>query len=127
VGKGTFRYEATLAPDGRVESLVEHPAGGAPRPVPPESPEGVSILATGRDILYRFDEERCLRDLAYPDVLEAMRQEVHLTLHKVRHGELLDEPELVPILRRLLADLEATTAAFREACGRHRAGDKGGP
>ena len=96
MGKGTFRYEATLAPDGRVQSLVGHPAGGAPRPVPPESPEGVSILATGRDILYRFDEERCLRDLAYPDVLLAMRQEVHLTLQKVRHGELLDEPELVP-------------------------------
>ncbi|MGD0264450.1 MAG: hypothetical protein ABSD47_05755 [Candidatus Methylomirabilota bacterium] len=51
-----------------------------------------------------------------------MRQEVHLTLQKVRHGELLDEPELVPILRRFLADLEATTTAFRETCGGHRAG-----
>jgi hypothetical protein len=121
MGEGTFRYEATLAPDGRVESLIEHAVGGVPHPIPPESPEGVSILATGRDILYRFDEERRLQDLAYPDVLEAMRQEVHLTLHKARHGELLDEPELVPILRRLLADLGATTTAFREACARHRA------
>ena len=120
MGKETYRYAATLAPDGNVESLVEHPAGGATRAVPPESPEGISILATGRDILYRFDEERCLRDLPYPDVLQAMRQEVQLTLHKVRHAELLDEPELVPILRRLLADLEATTAAFQEARERHR-------
>ena len=118
----TFRYEATLAPDGRVLSLVEQAAGDTHRSIDPESPEAMEVLATGRGILYRFDDERRLRDLAYPDVLEAMRQEIHLTLHKVRHGELLDEPEMVPILRRLLADLEATATAFREACGRLGAG-----
>lgn len=113
-----FRYQAFLAPDGRVRSLTEHGEGRPPRPVPPESPEGVAILRGGRDILYRFEDERRLRDLRYPDVLEAMRREIHLTLHKVRHGELLDEPELVPALRRLLADVEATAAAFEAACGR---------
>jgi len=122
VSKGTFRYEATLAPDGRVLSLVERAAGDAHRFIDPESPEAMEVLVRGRGILYHFDDERRLRDLAYPDVLEAMRQEIHLTLHKVRHGELLDEPEMVPILRRLLADLEATATAFREACGRLGAG-----
>jgi hypothetical protein len=80
----------------------------------------MNVLATGRDILYRFDDERRLRELACPDVLEAVRQEIHLTLHKVRHGERLAEPDLVPILRRLLTDVEATAAAFREACARLR-------
>lgn len=112
---GSFRFEATLAPDGRVQSLVEHAGGGAPRLIAPESPEAMGVLAAGRDILYRFDEERRLRNLAYPDVLKAMGQEIRLTLHKLGHGELLDEPELVPILRGLLADLEATAAAFRQA------------
>jgi len=118
VGEGTFRYEATLAPDGCVRSLVEQAVGGAPRPIAPESPEGVHVLATGHDILYRFDDERRLRDLAYPEVLEAMRREIRLTLHKVSHGELLDEPELVPILRRLLAEVEATAAVFQEVRAR---------
>ena len=122
MGEGSFRYEAALAPDGRVLSLVERAAGEAPRPIAPESPEGVHVLATGCEILYRFDEDRRLRNLAYPDVLEAMRREIHLTLHKVSHGELLDEPELVPILRRLLTDLEAAAAAFREARARLGAG-----
>lgn len=122
MGEGTFRYEATVAPDGRVLSLVEQPAGGARRPIAPGSPEAVCVLAIGRDILYRFDDERRLRDLAYLDVLEAMRQEIHLTLHKVCHGELLDEPELVPVLRRLLTDLEATAITFREVQARLRAG-----
>lgn len=121
MGEETFCYEASLAPDGRVQSLIEDAAGGAPRPIAPESSEGVHVLARGRGVLYRFDEERRLRDLAHPDVLEAMRREIHLTLHKVSHGELLDEPELVPVLRRLLADLEATTA-FQEAWGRFGAG-----
>ena len=115
MGERAFRYEATLAPDGRVLSLVEQAAGSAPRPIAPESPEAVGVLAVGREILYRFEDERRLRDLAYPDVLEAMRQEIHLTVHKARHGELLDEPELVPILRRLLTDLEATAVAFQKA------------
>jgi hypothetical protein len=80
----------------------------------------MGILAAGWDILYRFDDERRLRDLPYPEVLEGMRQEIRLTLHKVSHGELLDEPELIPILRRLLADLEAVAGAFQEACQRLR-------
>lgn len=45
----------------------------------------------------------------------AVRQEILLTLHKVRHGELLDEPEAVPVLRRLLEELDSTAAAFRAA------------
>lgn len=122
MGEGQLRYEAILAPDGRVQSLVERIAGEPPRPIPPGSPEGVAILARGRDVLYRFDEERRLRNLAYPEVLEAMRQEIHLTLHKVRHGELLDEPELVPVLRRLLESLEASAAAFRDASTRLQTG-----
>jgi hypothetical protein len=109
------RYEASVAPDGRVQALVEGGSGGSPRPIPPGSPEGLRILAAGHGVLYWFGDERRLRDLPYPRVLEAMQQEIHLTLHKVRHGELLDEPELVPDLRRLLTELEATAAGFREA------------
>ena len=116
-----FRYEASVAPDGRIQALVERVPGGSPRPIPPSSPEGLRILAVGHGIMYRFDEERSLRHLPYPRVLEAMRQEIHLTLHKVRHGELLDEPEMVPALRRLLTELEATAAAFREAVSSLRA------
>ena len=114
MGETGSRYEAVVAPDGRVLELLEHGPNGPPRPVQPASAEGVAILAAGRDILYRFDDEGCLRDLPYPGVLEAMRQEIQLTLYKVRHGELLDEPELAPALRRLLAELEATAAAFQE-------------
>lgn len=56
----------------------------------------MNVLATGRDILYRFDDERRLRELACPDVLEAMRQEIHLTLHvrELRQG--LRVPALLP-------------------------------
>ncbi len=115
MGDADPHYEATVAPDGRIQALVERSADGSQRPVPLGSPEGLRILAAGHGILYRFDDERRLRDLPYSRVLEAMRQEIHLTLHKVRHGELLDEPELVPVLRRLLTDLEATATAFREA------------
>jgi len=114
VGAADSRYEATVAPDGRIQDLVERGEQGIPRPIPPGSPEGMRILAAGCGILYQFDDERRLRDMPYPRMLEAMRQEIHLTLHKVRHGELLDEPELVPDLRRLLTDLEATAAAFQE-------------
>jgi len=115
MGDADPHYEATVASDGRLQALVERSADGSQRPVPPGSPEGLQILAAGHGILYRFDDERRLRDLPYSRVLEAMRQEIHLTLHKVRHGELLDEPELVPVLQRLLTDLEATATAFREA------------
>jgi hypothetical protein len=115
VGEAGSRYEAVVAPDGRVLELSEHGPDGPPRPIQSASAAGVAILAAGRDILYRFDDERRLRNLPYPEVLEAMRQEIQLTLYKVRHGELLDEPELAPILRRLLAALEATATAFQEA------------
>ena len=115
MGEGESRYEAVIAPDGRVERLTERSPEGAVRPILPESREGLRILAAGRDILFRFDEERRLRNLSYPTVLEAMRQEVYLTIHKVRHGELLDEPDLVPALRRLLLDLEAAAAAFQRS------------
>jgi hypothetical protein len=115
VGEAGSRYEAVVAPDGRVLELSEHGPDGPPRPIQSASAAGVAILAAGRDILYRFDDERRLRNLPYPEVLEAMRQEIQLTLYKVRHGELLDEPELAPILRRLLAELEATATAFQEA------------
>ncbi len=116
MGETRIRYEAMVAPDGRIQSLVEYIPGGLSRPIQHESPEGLAVLASGRDILYRFDDERSLRDLPYVGVLEAMRQELHVTIHKLRHGELLDEPELVPILLRLLVDLEATATTFRQAC-----------
>lgn len=113
---GHSRYQADVAPDGRVQRLLEHTRAGMPRSIPPGSMEALRILAAGDDILYRFDAERRLQNLPYAETLEAMRQELLLTLHKVRHGELLDEPDLVPGLRRLLADLETTAAAFQEAC-----------
>ena len=105
-----------MASDGCVHALFEVASGDVPRPVPLGSPEAVRILMAGNDIVYRFADERRLRDLPYARVLEAMRQEVLLTLHKVRHGDLLDEPEMVPLLRRLLRDLDASAAAFQEAC-----------
>lgn len=116
MGDTVSRYEAVVISDGRVEALVERVPNGAPRPIRPDSPEGLSILVAGRDILYRFDDERRLRDLPYLGVLEAMRQEIQLTMQKVMHGELLDEPEVAPILRRLLDGIEATAVAFRRAC-----------
>jgi hypothetical protein len=115
MGHAEPRYEVTVAPDGQIQTLVERSGGGSLRPIRPASPEGLRILAAGHGVLYWFGDERRLRDLPYPRVLEAMRQEIQLTLHKVRHGELLDEPELVPVLRRLLTDVEATATAFQEA------------
>ena len=115
--EGRSRYEATVAPDGRILRLIEWAPHGPPRTIPPEASEGLALLGAGCDILYRFDEERRLRNLPYLELLEVMRQEVRLTLHKIRHGELLDEPEVAPVLRRLLADLEASATAFRQAYG----------
>lgn len=120
MAEAKLRYETVVAPDGRIQDLREILPGGAPRPIPPESSEGLDILAAGRDILYRFDDQRRLRDLPYPEVLEAMGQEIRLTLHKVMHGELLDEPEGAPALRHLLAEVQATAAAFRRASGTAR-------
>jgi hypothetical protein len=87
-------------PDGRVGRLTERSPPHGLRPISPESEEGVRVLAAGRDILYRFGEERRLRNLSYPDVLVSMRLEIHLAMHKANHAELLDEPEVLPILRR---------------------------
>ena len=113
-----LRFEAQVAPDGRVMALCAVDATGCSRAIELASAEAVAILTAGRDILYRFDDERALRNLPYPALLEAMRQEVAITLHKARHGELLDEPELVPGLRSLLRDLEGTARAFAAAQGR---------
>jgi hypothetical protein len=109
------RFEAQIAPDGRVMALCAVDTAGCPRAVEVASTEAVAILTDGRDILYRFDDERALRNLPYPALLEAMRQEVAITLHKARHGELLDEPELVPELRGLMRALEETARAFAAA------------
>jgi hypothetical protein len=83
--------------------------------VAPFSDEGIALLSRGRDVVYRFDDERRLRDLPYLDLLEAMRREIGLTAHKVRHGDLLDEPDALPVLRRLLAEIEDAAETFRRA------------
>lgn len=114
---GTLRFEAQVAPDGRVMALCAVDATGRQRAIEPASAEAVAVLSAGRDIRYRFDEERALQNLPYPALLTAMQQEVALTLHKARHGELLDEPELIPLLRKLLRDLEETARAFAAAQG----------
>jgi hypothetical protein len=44
-----------------------------------------------------------------------MRQEVALTAHRVRHGDLPDEPDAMPFLRRLLAGIEDAADTFRRA------------
>jgi hypothetical protein len=109
-----FRFEARVAPDGRIAELTEV-SGCGRRSVVPFSDEGIALLSRGRDVLSRFDDERRLRDLPYLDLLEAMRQEIGLTAHKVRHGDLLDEPDALPVLRRLLAGIEDAAETFRRA------------
>jgi hypothetical protein len=115
------RYEARVLPDGRIQALLDRSEGGTPRPVDPASPEAIALLARGGDLVYRFDDGGRLQGLPYPDVLESMRRNVLLAAHKARHGELLDEPEVIPVLRQLLVDIDAAAAAFRRACG------EGGP
>ncbi len=105
-----------MAADGRIESLTEVSAAGGHRALPPFSGEGIAVLTQGRNIEYRFGEGDRLRDLPYPEVLAALRQETLLTAHKVRHGELLDEPDSLPVLRELLRRIEAVAEAFRRAC-----------
>jgi hypothetical protein len=105
-----------VAEDGRIECLTEVSAVGERRPLQPFSREGIAVLTRGRSIVYRFDEDRRLRDLPYPEVLAALRQEILFTAHKVRHGELLDEPDSLPVLRALLRRIEAAAEAFRQAC-----------
>ena len=109
-----FRFEARVAPDGRIAELTEVSDGGR-RSVAPFSNEGIALLSWGRDVVYRFDDERRLRGLPYLDLLEAMRREIGLTAHKVRHGDLLDEPDALPVLRRLLAGIEDAAETFRRA------------
>jgi len=105
-----------VAADGGIEGLTEVSAAGGRRPLQPFSREGIAVLTRGRGIEYRFDEDRRLRDLPYPEVLAALRQEILFTAHKVRHGELLDEPDSLPALRTLLRRIEAAAEAFRQAC-----------
>jgi len=116
VDEGGARFEARVAADGRIECLTELSAAGGRCPLQPFSSDGIAVLTRGRNIEYRFDEDRRLRDLPYLDVLAALRQETLLTAHKVRHGELLDEPDSLPVLKGLLRRIEVTAEAFRRAC-----------
>jgi len=95
---------------------MERSADGACRPLVPLSRDGLAVLTRGRDIEYRFDDERRLLDLPYHEVLESMRHEILLTAHNVRHGELLDEPEVLPVLKGLLVRIDNTVKTFRRAC-----------
>jgi hypothetical protein len=110
------RFEAKVTPDGRIDSLTTFSADGRRRSVQPLSREGLAVLIRGDNIEYRFDEERRLRKLPYLSVLDSMRQEILLTAHKARHGELLDEPDVVPALKELLVRIEETREAFHRAC-----------
>ncbi len=84
--------------------------------MPPVSREAIAVLTRGARVEYRFDEGRRLRDLPYLDLLQALRQEILLTAHKARHGELLDEPDALPVLKGLLARIEAAAETFRRMC-----------
>lgn len=110
------RFEVSVGPDGRIRSLTEVAADGRRRSVPPFSREAIVVLSQGVDVEYRFDEGRRLRDLPYLDLLHALRQDVLLTAHKVRHGELLDEPDALPVLKGLLVRIETAAEDFRRAC-----------
>jgi hypothetical protein len=110
------RFEAAVAADGRIERLTELSAAGSRRTLQPFSREGIAVLTRGRNIEYRFDEDQRLRDLPYPEVLAALRQEIVITAHKARHGELLDEPDSLPALRALLRRIDAAEEAFWQAC-----------
>ena len=115
MGEERARYEARVAPNGHIQELTDRSEGATPRAICPVSPEAVALLARGHDIVYRFEDGGRLQDLPYLEVLAAMRQDVLLAAHKARHGELVDEPEVVPILRQLLAEIETAAAAFRRA------------
>jgi hypothetical protein len=110
-----IRFEAQVAPDGRITTLSDL-AEGAERPVPPHSIEGIAILTRGTGLVYRFADDEQVRNVPYLELLQAMRQNILLTAHKARHGELLDEPEVLPALKRLLAGIEDAADTFRRAC-----------
>jgi len=115
MGELRARYEARVAPDGRIQELMDHSEGGTPRSICPTSPEAVALLCRGTDVVYRFDDGGCLWGVPYLEVLEAMRRDILLTAHKARHEMLVDEPEVVPVLRRLLVGIQEVAAAFRRA------------
>lgn len=54
-----FRFEARVAPDGRIAELAGVSDCGR-RSVAPFSDEGIAFLSRGRDVVYRFDDERRL-------------------------------------------------------------------
>lgn len=108
------RYEAHVAPDGRITPLSDL-SGGGQREVRPDSLEGIAILNHGRDLVYRFADDEQVRNLPYLDLLRAMRRNILLTAHKARHGELMDEPEALSALRGLLTRIENAEEAFRRA------------
>lgn len=105
-----------MAADGRIDCLAELSPTGERRSLQPFFREWIAVLTQGRNIEYRFEDGGRLQDLPYLDVLAALRQETLLTAHKVRHGELLDEPDSLPVLRELLRRIEAAAEAFRRAC-----------
>ncbi len=107
------RYEAAVTAGGRVERLTEYRPDGASCDIGLESPRALEILRSGQHVVYRLGEEERLYDLPYAEFIELMRRDLLLTPHKVRDGELLDEPEAVPVLRQLLEELGRTAAAFR--------------
>ena len=110
-----IRFEAQVAPDGRITMLSDL-AEGEERPVPPYSLEGIAILTRGTGLAYRLSDDEQVRNLPYLELLQAMRQNILLTAHKAGHGELLDEPEVLPVLKRLLAGIEDAADTFRRAC-----------
>jgi hypothetical protein len=109
--------EARVAPDGRIVALADL-AGDSPRPVEPDSPDGIAMLTRGIGVVYRFDNDESLRDLPYPEVLDAMRRALLLAAHKAGHGEMLDEPEALPEIRRLLRGVEEAARRFPRPDGR---------
>lgn len=110
-----IRFEAEVTPDGRITMLWDLADGGR-RPIPPHAREGIVLLTRGAGLVYRFADDEQVRNVPYLELLQAMRQNILLTAHKAGHGELLDEPEVLPALKRLLAGIEDAADTFRRAC-----------
>jgi len=66
--------------------------------------------------VYRFADDAEVRDLPYLSLLQTMRQGILLTGCKAMHGELMDEPEVLPALTRLLAGIAEAADGFCRAC-----------